>query len=144
MKAILTILGAAAVAIAVLALIDVFHVSDMERLEALIEEGSAAAAQGDAQAVKGYLSPLYYMDGRTYEQFIPVMERALAKYAPLTVAVISQSIVIMDDGKAQALLKTALAPGEGSRLPGLVQTSWEIVFQKEDDEWRVVGVRAFL
>jgi len=144
MKTILTLLGTAAIVVAVLAVIDLVHVSDMERLEALIEEGRAAAARGDAQAVKGYLSPLYYMDGKTYEKFVPLAEKTLAGYAPMTIAILTRTITITDGEKALALLTVALAPGEGSRLPGTVRTSWEIHFLKADGEWRVVGVRAVL
>ena len=122
-------------------IVDPLVVTDRERLEALMERGRAAVEAGDDDALEPLVAEDYRFEGRTRPEFLRLCRGVLKKFAPMKVRFLRKEIRLEEDGRASVLLTAVVTPRPGSEWPGPVRTEWVLHFVKEDESWRVSGVK---
>lgn len=135
---------AAAIVVGLYVIADFLFLSDEEKIEALIEQGKAAVEAGDCGVIDSMVASDYDFDGKDREAFMKQASKVLDKYAPMSLMLWNEKIMVLDEGGAIVELLAIATPKERSQLPGSVKCPFRILLDERDGEWKVTGLKPLL
>jgi hypothetical protein len=112
--------------------------SEKKRLKHTLAEIQKAVEKGDADRCLTFISSDYdydVMNRRALEEFAKSM---LAVSGPMQIKTMQEEIQVLQGNKVGVVAGEILSlPCPGSNLPGPIRTSWNLMFRKEGDAWKV-------
>jgi hypothetical protein len=114
--------------------------SEKKRLEWTLDDIRTAIESGNPQRCVAFVSPAYNyhtMDRKAMEEFA---KTALALTGPMQVKTLKQEVKVLraEEGTFGVVAGEIISlPCPGTKLPGPVKTSWNLMFRKEGKDWKV-------
>ena len=131
---------AAAIAVGLYIIADFIFLSDEEKIEALIEQGRAAVEAGEYEVIDSMVASDYDFDGKNRAEFMKQAEKVLDKYSPMSLMLLNEKILFLEEAGAVVEFLVIANPKERSQLPGSVKLPLRVLFHERDDEWKVTGL----
>ncbi len=139
----LVVLGIVAAAVVGYILVEVFWVTDKEKLHRLVSNLEQAVEAHDAEACVALVDEESWDWLGTRAELVALLERLFQTYDPVQVR------VVREDAKAQpprgtARVLTVVVLGPRSPWPGPVNNTWVLTCIKRDDRWLISRARVEL
>lgn len=113
--------------------------SDRERIDDLIESSLSALERGDVASVMEGVSPDFRSYGMGRAELEKLLRNAVKRYGQPDLSALQKEFAIQ--GPNASCRFTLLATGGGERRRPM-RTRWVASFRKEEERWRLTGIRA--